>query len=88
MIPSVSANVNVGAVTTPSTHTAWVTVGATGVTSSHDVPTSSTVNVAVVGSTQLHPSRHLPPLEPVDHVAVTVTVAVLRAVTEPDGVIA
>ena len=36
MIPDVDGVVNVGAVTTPATHTAWTTAGATGVTSEHD----------------------------------------------------
>ena len=42
-MPSVVASSSVGASSNPERHTAWVTVGSTGVTSAHDVPVSVTV---------------------------------------------
>ena len=49
------ASTNDGSDNTPSAHTACVNSGAAGVTSSHDAPTNSNVNVAVVASTRTHP---------------------------------
>ena len=73
MIPSVSASSNVGGSNTPARQIACVTVGATGATSSHDPPTNSTVNVAVVALTCDHPGGNVPHAQPSANVAVTVT---------------
>ena len=73
MIPSVSANVSVGRDTTPFAHTACVSAGATGVASSQVVPVNCTVNVAVAGSTWVHPGGICIHPYPSMTVAVTVT---------------
>ena len=57
---SVVANVNVGAVTTPPTHTACVSAGATGVTASHDDAGNVPVHVAVAASTRHPPGGSCP----------------------------
>ena len=49
----------------PVRHTACVTVGAAGVTSSHDAAVNVTVNVAVTSSTFTHGGSNVPPLQPV-----------------------
>ena len=45
---------------TPSRHNACVTDGAAGVTSSHDAPYHSPMNVAVAASTRVHPRQTAP----------------------------
>ena len=74
MIPSSSANVNVGGSNTPLRQIAWFTVGATGVTSSQDVPVNVTTNVAVSGVDPRPRVAIVPHFKPSDNVAVTVTV--------------
>ena len=78
MIPVVVANVNVGAVTTPSTHTACINAGAAGVTTSHDAFDNVTVHVAVAASTRVQQPAADPNSYPSATVAVTVTVTSAR----------
>ena len=74
MIPSVSAGVMRWTDSAPPAQTAGVTDGATGVTSSHVVPTRVTVNVAVTRSTCVQPAGIWPHANPSLNVAVIVTV--------------
>ena len=73
-IPSVTTGVIVCAVTAPSTHTALITVGATGVASSDDYPVNVTVYVAVTRSTSFHAAGNCPHSKPAANVAVTTTI--------------
>jgi hypothetical protein len=70
----VVASVTRCVVVAPFTHCANATVGATGVTCVHDVPTRLTVNVAVTGPVWVHPAGICPQANPPANVAVTVTV--------------
>src|SRR3954466_13258278 len=73
MIRSVTAGVTVCDVSVPPTHTAGRTVGATGVTAAHVVPTRFTVSRAVTRSTCNQPSGIWPHSNPSANVAATVT---------------
>ena len=81
VIPSVVGNVNVGGATTPPTHTACVTAGATGVTAVHDAAAQRHRERRRRVVDPVHPAQHVPQPNPSANVAVTVTVVVRRPVT-------